>query len=101
MQLAALVGEHRDHAGFPWSEDKNSSKEINYVRRSKKKNQWTVGRRQKERTRSRLTRNLGGGGGVQVGCEAVDVLRVRVEDRLPRLLLAALHCASHQSNYNN
>ena len=39
----------------------------------------------------RLTGDLGGGGGVEVGREAVDVLGVRVEDRLPRLLLAALH----------
>mgnify|MGYP003702482243 CR=1 FL=1 len=36
-----------------------------------------------------LTGDLGGGGGVEVGREAVDVARVRVEDGLPRLLLAA------------
>jgi hypothetical protein len=40
--------------------------------------------------RRRLTCDLGGLGGVEVGGEPVDVLGVRVEDRFPRLVLAAL-----------
>lgn len=87
VQLAPAVGEHRHHAGLLWSSS-SRTKSTNRIGQFG----WRVinSRRGTRSARRSLTRDLGGLGGVEVGGEPIDVLGVRVEDRVPRLVLAAL-----------